>query len=631
MKSSIATVSLSGDLREKLDAIAGAGYDGVEIFENDFLASDASPQDLVAMLEDLGLTCTAFQPFRDFEGLPEPQRGRAFERAERKFDLMGQINAPLLLICSNVSPAALGGIDRAAEDLHALGERAARHGLRIGFEALAWGRHINDHRDAWEAVRRADHPNVGVILDTFHSLALGLPTSSISSIPKEKISLVQIADAPLLELDVLQWSRHFRCFPGQGDLPVEEMIADVLATGYDDVLSLEIFNDQFRGGSAQRTAIDGMRSLVDLQDRVSSTADGKRPTRAGSDSLPPHSRCLGVEFIEFAVDEGSAAAFGDLLNALGFRKRGRHKSKAVEQYAQGNINIVVNCEKEGFAHSYNIVHGDSVCALALRVDDAEQTKRRAQALRAQHFHQPVAPGELDLPAIRGVGGSLLYFTDQKSDLARLWEIDFEPVDTAASDATDAVLADIDHIAQTIPQSELLSWKLFYTAIFDLKWMPQVDVADPGGLIHSQVLQTPDSHVRLILNAPHYGESLAARFLSESSGASVQHIAFATDDVFAAMERLRANGVPLLDIPENYYDDLGARFDLEDSLLDRLRQSGLMYDRDEFGEYFQFYTAPIIEGLFFEIVQRTGYEGFGLANASVRLAAQQRAKLRALAL
>ena len=149
MKTSIATVSISGDLREKLAAIAAAGFQGIEIFENDFLAFDGSPREVGAMVRDAGLEITVFQPFRDFEGMPEPQRQRTFDRAERKFDVMQELGTNLMLVCSNVSPQALGGIDRSAADFHELGERAAKRSLRVGYEALAWGRHINDHRDAW--------------------------------------------------------------------------------------------------------------------------------------------------------------------------------------------------------------------------------------------------------------------------------------------------------------------------------------------------------------------------------------------------------------------------------------------------------------------------------------------------
>ena len=160
LRTCIATVSIAGDFREKLAAISRAGFTGIEIFEQDFLAYDGRAVDVGWLVQDYGLEIMLFQPFRDFEGLPEPYRSRAFDRAERKFDLMNSMDANLVLVCSNLSAHALGGIDRAADDLAELGEMAKARGIRIGFEALAWGRHINDHRDAWEVVRRADHSNV---------------------------------------------------------------------------------------------------------------------------------------------------------------------------------------------------------------------------------------------------------------------------------------------------------------------------------------------------------------------------------------------------------------------------------------------------------------------------------------
>ena len=300
-KLSIATVSLSGSLDEKLRAIAGAGFDEVEIFENDLLTFNGSPRDVGRLCRDLGLSICAFQPFRDFEGMPEPQRGRNFARAQHKFDLMQELETDLLLICSNVSPASLGGIDRAAADFRALGELAAPRGLRVGFEALAWGRHVNDYRDAWEIVRRADHKSIGIILDSFHALAPGFPVTAMASIPADKIFLVQLADAPKLGLDVLSWSRHFRCFPGQGDLPVGAFMEAIAATGYAGPLSLEIFNDQFRSGSAVRTATDGLRSLILLEDQLAQSPAGTPAAR-----LQPRAQSRGVGFVEFAVDEAKA-------------------------------------------------------------------------------------------------------------------------------------------------------------------------------------------------------------------------------------------------------------------------------------------------------------------------------------
>jgi 4-hydroxyphenylpyruvate dioxygenase len=141
---SIASVSLSGALREKIEAAAAAGFDGIEIFENDLVSFDGSATDVGRMVAGQGMEITVLQPFDDFEGMPESQRTRAFDRAERKFDLMEQLGTNLLLVCSNISPLSKGGIARAADDLRELGERAAQHGLRVGFEALAWARHIAD-------------------------------------------------------------------------------------------------------------------------------------------------------------------------------------------------------------------------------------------------------------------------------------------------------------------------------------------------------------------------------------------------------------------------------------------------------------------------------------------------------
>jgi len=203
VQTAIATVSLSGTLNEKLEAIAKAQFRGVEIFENDLLSFNGTPAEIRRMIEDLGLRTITFQPFRDFEGMPEPQRAKVFSRAERKIDVMQELGCDLLLVCSNVSPDAIGGIDRAAADFHELGERAAKRDLRVAFEALAWGRHVNDYRDAWEVVRRTDHPSIGLVLDTFHILARGTDLRPIRAVPKGRIFLIQVADAPQLDIDYL--------------------------------------------------------------------------------------------------------------------------------------------------------------------------------------------------------------------------------------------------------------------------------------------------------------------------------------------------------------------------------------------------------------------------------------------
>ncbi|GAC1327391.1 MAG: sugar phosphate isomerase/epimerase and 4-hydroxyphenylpyruvate domain-containing protein [Beijerinckiaceae bacterium] len=620
----IATVCLSGTLEEKLQAIANAGFKAVEIFENDLLSFSGKPANVRSMANDLGLQIAVFQPFRDFEGMPEPQRSKAFSRVERKFDTMEELGCDFLMVCSNVSPDSLGGIDRTAADFHELGERAAARGFQVAFEALAWGRHVDDYRDAWEVVRRADHPSVGLVLDSFHVLARGTDLQAIRSIPKERIFLVQMADAPKLEMDYLSWSRHYRCFPGQGELPVGDFLDALAAIGFDGLISLEIFSDRFRAGSPRTVALDGRRSLLFSLDEARGRQASHMQRASWIEALPPRAICHGVEFLEIAIDESDAIQFGQTLKQLGFAQVGRHRSKNVTHWRQGAINLVVNSELEGFAFSFQITHGASICAIGLRVADVTATVERAAVLLEEPFRQQVRPGELDIPAVRGPGGSILYFVDATSGLDRLWQVDFEPIGRSSEAADGTGLQTIDHIAQTMPYEELLSWVLFYSALFELEKTPAEDVLDPGGVVHSQVLQTVDGALKLVLNASQSRHTLSSRFISDAFGPGVQHVAFATRDILATISQLNARRFDLLPIPENYYDDLEARTNLTMTTTAKLRANNVLYDRDGTGEFFHAYTKVLLEGgCFFELVERRGYSGFGAPNAPIRLAAQTR--------
>lgn len=618
MKTSIATVSISGSLVDKLEAISAAGFDGIEIFEQDFLTHDDSPRGVGHMIRDHGLEITLFQPFRDFECLPEPLRSRAFDRAERKFDLMQELGADLVLICSSVHPASRGGIDRAADDLTELGVRAAKRGLRVGYEALAWGRHVNDHRDAWEIVRRADHPNIGLILDSFHTLGRKLDPETIRSIPGDKIFFVQVADAPLIDMDLLYWSRHFRNMPGEGDLDVTGFMRAVMATGYSGPISLEIFNDQFRGGRPAEIARDGYRSLVALMDDVR-RAEPDGP--AGPSRLPERIRPEGLAFVEFAAQGADAEELACLLEQLGFQRASKHRNKALTLWTQGAVRILINSEKSGHAYTAWNARGLTVCDIGLQVTSVADTIERAAALGAQPFHQPLGPGELDIPAIRGLGGSVLHFLDETSGLSQVWEMEF----VAEPAGQEGPLSNIDHIAQTMNYEDMLSWSLFFTSMFDMHKSPMLDVIDPDGLVRSQAVSDPDGHMRITLNGAESQRTLAGSFAAQQFGSAVQHIAFATDDIFTAIDDLRARGLELLKIPANYYADLLTRFDIPEGLLQRLTRSDVLYDEENGHAFFQAYALPTAGGLFFEIVQRnSGYEGYGAPNAPFRIAAQKRA-------
>jgi 4-hydroxyphenylpyruvate dioxygenase len=609
---SIATVSLSGTLPEKLDAAATVGFDGVEIFENDLLTFDGSPAEVRRIAEDLGIAIVLYQPFRDFEAMPDLQRARNLDRAERKFDIMQALGTDLVLVCSNTLPAAIDDDARAAADLAEMAARAAARGLRVGYEALAWGRHVNRWRHAWKIVRQADHPALGLILDSFHTLAVNDDPAGIAELPGEKVFFVQLADAPRLAMDALSWSRHFRNFPGQGQLPVDDFLRLALACGYRGPVSLEIFNDEFRAAPARLTARDGLRSLILTE------------AGAGASALPAPPRFDGVEFLEFAVDEATGRALGEFLRALGFRHAGHHRSKAVDLFRQGRANLILNAEQDSAAAEHFHLHGPSVCAVALRVDDVGRAVARAAALLAPEWHEAVGPGERRIPALRAPDGTLIYLVgpddevDRRAVGRRIYDDDFTLFEDVVPD--DGATC-VDHIAQALPHGRMDGFVLFYRAMFGLQAQPLWELPDPYGLIQSRAMVSPDGSIRLPLNISESRETATGRFVTAYAGAGVHHIALATDDIRAAVQRCIGLGAPVLPIPANYYDDLAARHGLEDAFVAELARLNLLYDRDDDGEFLHAYTDTFQDRFFFEIVERRGYQGFGAANASVRMAAQ----------
>lgn len=604
-RTSIATVSLSGSLQEKLEAAATIGFDGVEIFENDLLTFDGSPADVRRIAEDLGIGITIFQPFRDFEAMPAPQRARNMDRAERKFDVMQALGTDLILVCSNVLPACLDDPAQAAADLREMAERAATRGLRVGFEALAWGRHTSRWRQAWDIVRAADHSNLGLIVDSFHTLCLDDDPAGIADVPGERLFFVQLADAPRLSLDVLSWSRHFRNFPGQGQLNVSGFLRAVIASGYSGPLSLEIFNDDFRATPARLTARDGLRSLVLAQAEI------------GVASLPAPPVFDGIEFIEFAVDEATGAALAAFLMQLGFRLAGQHRSKAVSLYRQGRINLVLNAEQDAAASEHFLLHGPSVCAMALRVDDAGRALARARALLCPDWQERTGAGERQIPALRAPDGTLIYLVAPSPTGRSIWEDDF--ILTGGGGAE--LLTETDHIAQALPTGRMDSYVLFYRAIFGFEPQATFELPDPYGLIRSRAMVSPEGSVRLPLNISESRETATGRFVSAFAGAGVHHIAFDTADIMATATRMVEAGCRMLPIPPNYYDDLAARHGLDDVFLTQLQAMNLLYDRDDQGDFIHGFTETFDDRFFFEIVQRRGYAGFGAPNASVRMAVQ----------
>jgi 4-hydroxyphenylpyruvate dioxygenase len=630
MKRSIASVSLSGTLEDKLRAIAAAGFDGVEIFENDLVNSGASPRQIRELASDLGLTIELFQPFRDLEGVAEDVFRRNLDRLQRKFDVMEELGAPMLLVCSNVSSNALGDADRAAVQLRAASELAAERTIRLAYEALAWGRHVRTYAQAWDVVRRADHPALGVCIDSFHTLALDDDPLGIAHIPGDRIFFLQLADAPKLQMDVLSWSRHFRCFPGQGELEVAGLLEQVLLSGYRGPLSLEIFNDAFRGADTRQTAVDALRSLLYLEESVSTRASIVRLTGLGLTQPPPTPALNGFGFLEFAVDADASRELGDWLERFGFARAGRHRSKEVSLFRQGRINVILDAEPDSFAQRYFQMHGPALCAIALRTQDECQALERAGAMLATQIEGRVGPNERNIPAIRSIDGSLLYFLAGGEDSDEPFATDFlSLMHDAPSDG--AGLQRVDHLAMALPPEAMNEWILFYRSILGLEPQSVVEQAELYGLMRSRAVVDARGKVRITLNASEGRNSMMARSLSTFAGPGVHHIALTCDDIFLTIQRLQARGIRFLTAPANYYDDLAARLEVSEDLLERLRTYGVLYDRSDTGEFFHVPTETFNGRFSFEIVQRVGdYTGHGEANASAYLAAQARSLLEPVA-
>jgi len=599
LRTSIATVCLSGTLTDKLHACAEAGFDGVEIFEPDLVASPASPDEIVALGRRLGLSFDLYQPFRDAEGVTEDAFAAVLRRARHKFGLMQRLGIDTMLVCSNVGTATVDDDVVSASQLRQLGEEAAAYGVRLAFEALAWGRFVDDYRRSWRIVELADHPSVGVCLDSFHILSRGHDPAAIERIPGDKIFFVQLADAPALTMDVLSWSRHHRLFPGEGTFELDRFVGHVLDAGYQGPLSLEVFNDTFRQTDVRRTAQQAKRSLTWLEDQVA-----RLPLRCrrpdGPTTLPDVAQPVAFDFVEVRAE--NAGDVDTVLRQLGFTFRGQHRSKPVRLWTQGRARVVCN---EQQAREL----APTLAAVGFEVADPEASASRARDLDAPSVFRRTRADEQELPAFRSPDGTEVFLAGIAENDAT-WVSEFEG---GSAPAQELFLTGIDHVNLAQPWQSFDEAVLFYSSVLVLRSGSSQEVAAPTGLVRSHVVRTDDGAVRLALN-------VAPLAFTDPHGFP-QHVAFTSSDVMATARAARARGLRPLPIPVSYYDDLVARFDLAPGRVEEMMRLGVLYDRDDSGDFTHVYTETI-GSVFFEVVQRRGsYDGYGAANAPVRLAAQ----------
>jgi 4-hydroxyphenylpyruvate dioxygenase len=610
LRTAVATVCLSGALEDKLPAAADAGFDGVEIFEPDLVASPMPPGEVRLRCADLGLSIDLYQPFRDLDST-DPERFAAnLRRAEHKFGVMEALGTDTVLVCSSVAPDAVADVDLLAEQLHALAERAAARGLRIAYEALAWGRHVDTYDRSWEAVRRADHPALGLCLDSFHILSRGSDPAAIAEIPGEKLFFLQLADAPHLSMDVLQWSRHHRLFPGQGAFDLPGFLAPVLAAGYTGPLSLEVFNDVFRQADPARAAVDAHRSLLALAEATAARGQG-----AGLIVDPvaePAPELHGHAFVEVSADESLAP----VLAALGFARTGLHRTKPVERWEQGGARILVNRSGGPVA----------VAALAVESADPPAAARRATRLSAPVLPRERGPAEADLAAVTAPDGTALFFcrTGARAVEGADWTGDFVPTgEAAAGDGARGIgVTGIDHVGLAQPFDHFDEAALFYRTVLGLEPAATAEFAAPFGLVRSRAVVDAPRRVRLALTVSLLRRGEWAPGVSEP-----QYVALAVDDVLAAARAARAAGAPLLAIPDNYYADLDARLALSKDRLAAYRDLGVLHEETPEGAYLQVCTEVLGGRVFLALVQRVGdHDGYGWTDAPVRMAAHRRRRL-----
>lgn len=458
-------------------------------------------------------------------------------------------------------------------------------------------------------------PSFYVTINSKNILMDGSQPSLINQIPLSLIDHVQLTDISKYISSEDQISNLSELLPNEGVLDLKSFIKIFLKKNFKG--SISVANNNILNNKANLIK-DANRAFVSVFDDVVSSDISLDNLNL---KIPPKINLNGFEFLEFTVFGEDHTSLVKMLKKLSFRKERIHKTKNVELWRQGSINILINFEKNSFAEQVYLKNGPSICDIAIKVKDAIQTIDRAKKLGIKEHSQSVSVGELKIPAIKGVDGSVIHFIDQKSNLFQLWNLDFNFLNPEPTQPSG--LRSIDHISQTMKEEEMRSWLFFYLSNFNMYKTTQLDLVSSKGIIKSQAISSPEGEVRLNLNGSNNSQTIAGSFMTNKTGSSIQHIAFNTDDIFETVNILSENKFPFLQIDKKYYSQLQNKYDLDEKTLNSLKKNNILYDKNEFGEFFQIYSEPIFTGFFFEIVQRKqNYKGYGEPNATHRIKSLQ---------
>ena len=324
----------------------------------------------------------------------------------------------------------------------------------------------------------------------------------------------------------------------------------------------------------------------------------------------------GFEFVEYTAPD--TEALGRLFASMGFTAVARHRGKRVTLYKQGGINFIVNAEPDSFAQSFARVHGPSACAFGIRVKDAAAAFKRAVELGAKPYGGPVGPMELNIPAIQGIGGSLLYLIDRYGPRT-IYDVDFVPVPGADPDPKGVGLEYVDHLTHNVYEGRMDTWAQFYGKLFNFREIRYFDIKGKKTGLTSRALTSPCGKIRIPINEPSDKKSQIQEYLDAYNGEGIQHIALACSNIYETVEALRDKGVKFLDTPDSYYEAVNQRVTNHGEDLQRLKKNKILIDGEGLDKesredkLLQIFTDTVIGPIFFEVIQRKGNEGFGEGN------------------
>jgi 4-hydroxyphenylpyruvate dioxygenase len=304
-----------------------------------------------------------------------------------------------------------------------------------------------------------------------------------------------------------------------------------------------------------------------------------------------------------------------LFERMGFRAVARHRSKDVTLYRQGGVNFVVNAEPDSHGSRFARAHGPSACAMAFRVKDAARAYARALSLGARPFANHVGPMELNIPAIEGIGGSVIYLVDRYGPQS-IYDVDFVATDPAHGLVHEgAGLTEIDHVTHNVFRGNMDEWAGYYEKLFNFREVRYFDIEGKLTGLKSRAMTSPCGKIRIPINESSDDKSQIEEYLHLYRGEGIQHIALSTHDIYGSVETLKGQGVLFQDSPDTYYERLDNRIrghgeDVERMKADRILLDGAPGDQ---GLLLQIFTQNAIGPIFFEIIQRKGNEGFGEGN------------------